>query len=125
LSAADSPAESGESVEATRDALRILITALVKVALVGDAVDTERWRGEAVEIQKRLAGRAQEVSAFGLDAIWTRAVKAAESDPAVRRDETVNPTLPTMAPIRVDQLAADLFDLDQAVRTIRDTASFG
>ena len=60
-----------------------------------------------------------------LDDVWVLAVKEAERDPVVERDETVNPTLPMMSPIGLDQLTASSFDLDGAVQTIRDVASFG
>ena len=60
-----------------------------------------------------------------LDDLWTSSVTEAERDPMVRRDETVNPMLPTTCPVRLDDLLADPFDLDGAVQAIRDSASFG
>lgn len=108
-----------------RDALKALLVALVKVALVRDGGDTARWQAEARDAQLRLVGIVGDRAPPRLDDLWAAAVKAAECDPAVRRGETVNPTLPTMSPLRTEQLAATPFHLDDAVQVIRDTASFG
>lgn len=108
-------------------ALRDALTALIKLALVGDAPQNPGWRAEAAAAQK-LAGEASaavDLASINLDDLWGAAVKRAEADPAVRRGESVNPTLPVPCPLRADEVVAVAFDLDRAVATIRSTASFG
>ncbi len=106
-------------------ALRGLLVPLVKLALAGEGGVAGEWRREVLAAQRQVAAAPGGLAALRLDDLWAASVKAAERDPAVRRDETVNPTLSTTSPLRLDQLDADPFDLDGAVRAIRDAASFG
>ena len=105
--------------------LHRLLAALIKLALSADAPEAATWRAEAQNAQRRLAAEPGAIAALHLDSLWALAVKTAESDPAVRRDETVNPMLPTMLPLPKDRIATPAFEFDEALETIRDVASFG
>ena len=105
--------------------MRDLLTALIKIALVGPQGETQGWRADASVAQRRVQGEAGALATLPLDDLWSAAVTRAERDPAVRRDETVNPTLPIQSPVGFDCLAAVPFDLEAAVQAIRDAASFG
>lgn len=105
--------------------LRRLFVGLVKLALVDGGIDAAAWRREVSVTQARLAIDPGVLAALELDDLWTSAMRLAESDPVVRRDETVNPMLPTMAPVRPPLLTATPFDIDGAVQAIREAASFG
>ena len=105
-------------------ALQRLLVPLIKLALAGEGSAVADWRREALAAQRQGVA-PRRLPASRLDDLWVASVKAAERDPAVRRDETVNPTLPTTSPLRSDQIDAEPFDLDGAVQAIRDAASFG
>ena len=105
--------------------LRDLLAALVKIALVGLQGETDGWRTDAIAAQRRVQAEAGAAAALPLDDLWSAAVIRAERDPAVRRDETVNPTLPMRSPVGIERLGAVPFDLESAVQAIRDAASFG
>lgn len=105
--------------------LQRLLVPLIKLALAGDGDEAAGWRADAAAAQQEVAAAPDAIAAPRLDDVWSLSVKAAERDPAVRRGETVNPTLPTMSPLQLDQLGAIPFDLDDAVQAIRDVASFG
>lgn len=119
--AAGQPVRDGDA----RPVLRRLLVALIRIALASGSSESARWRVEAVEAQQRLAGRADEIATLKIDEVWNSAIALAERDVTLRRDETVNPTLPTTSPLRPDQLGAAVFDLERAVQAIRDAASFG
>ncbi len=108
--------------------LRRLLDVLVRLALAPDAAQAIGWRAEAGRAQAALAAvpeAARPAVGPRLDGLWTLAVRDAESDPAVRDGETVNPVLPVACPFDVEALAAPGFDLEGAAAQIRATASFG
>ncbi len=117
----DEPAHlSGEEADVHR-----LLVALIKLALVDGPSETAAWRTAALAAQQRVAAGVGAAGTSRLDDLWSMAVKAAESDPVVRREETANPVLPTMPPLSVDDLRTGTFDLDSTIQSIRNVSSFG
>ncbi len=104
-------------------ALRRLLAALVKAALVSDPALTARYRDEAADAQRRVAGL--DPSGVKLDGLWTMAVAEAEGDRDVRRSEDANPTLPVTCPLPLEDLTGPGFDAGIAASRIRETSSFG
>ena len=119
------PGPARDAVGAARNALVGLLTALVKVALVDRPAAPAQWLADAATAQRHLAQNPDDVHALNLDGLWAIAVKAAERDPAVRRDETVNPIVPTMCPLPLVDLTARDFNFGRALHAFRDVASFG
>ncbi len=106
------------------DVHRIFV-ALIKLALVEKPSETAAWRADALAAQRRIAEDRGEVGTSRLDDLWSMAVKVAESDPAVRREETANPVLPTMSRLSLDDLRTGPFELDSTMQSIRNASSFG
>ena len=109
---------------AVRDDLHGLLVALVKAALVDDAVQALPWRREAQIRHGALVGHAAG-SRPNLDAIWSHAVREAEADEAVRRLETASPILPVQCPLSLGDLTAPTLDIEDAAERIRVSAATG
>ena len=120
----DEPVHAAHLSGAKADVQRLL-AALIKLALVGDTPEAAAWRTEAIDAQRRVATDPAAFTRLNFNGLWSMAVKAAESDPVVRRDETANPMLPTTAPMPLEALFTDPFRLEDTVQAIRDVASFG
>ncbi|MDX7949817.1 hypothetical protein P7D22_01335 [Lichenihabitans sp. Uapishka_5] len=103
--------------------LRGLLVPLVKLALDGGSPAASGWRQDAARAHDAMAGWTPGADDLARD--WPAAVALAERDPAVRTDETVNPTLPRISPVTLAALSAQHPDWDIIVAAIRDNASFG
>ena len=119
----NAPTDDGSNRSQASAALRRLLVALVKAALVSDPTLTARYRDDAAEAQRPVAGLGP--SGVKLDGLWTRAVAEAEADRDVRRSEDANPTLPVTCPLALEDLTGPAFDPGAAASRIRETSSFG
>ena len=110
-----------ESVNRVRDVL----AELIKAALISDDQIGLDCRRAAARAQQALADDPPDPSSLKIDGAWTLAIQEAEKPELQPLEGQVNLTLPRGSVIGFAALVRSDFDVDDAVKRIRESASTG
>jgi hypothetical protein len=107
------------------DRVRDVLAELIKAALVSDDGLSLAFRQAAADKIAALAADPPTADTVRIDGAWTLAIPAAEAPELQPEEGRVNLALPRTAPFTLEDLSRADFDVDQAVETIRKSASTG